>query len=219
VFAKLTGAVIVLLGIINPVQAKSPEAPQKARIEYSQSPNTLVISYTRHVGEIAHADRGPSLRIYGDGVAYVHYPLYMTKAGDYTFQLSKSEMLGLFDSLVGDGVIEFDSERARKKQRQSDRLQHQTSTVMHYVSDPPVALIEMNLVSYTRPGANTLQQTNLHKVVHWSGLQSDAEQYPQHMAIQKLAAAERRLRELMEQPGLVRLDTSPQRINIASGKD
>lgn len=201
------------------VQAKSPVHPSKAVFEYSRDPSSLIVSYVLHVGEIAEVDGGPSIRVYGDGFAYVHYPVYMTRSGDYGIELSESEMTDLLNSLLVDGIIEFDPDSARLITRETDRLRREQEGILHFVSDPSTTVMEINLVSYTPPGKPQLQQSNLGKTIRWSGLQSDARQYPDHVAIQKLASAERSLAALMERSDLVKLDAQALRISPLSGKD
>lgn len=201
------------------VQAKSPVHSSKAVFEYSRDPSSLIVSYELHVGEIAEVDGGPSIRVYGDGFAYVHYPVYMTRSGDYGIELSESEMTGLLDSLVVDGIIEFDPDSAKLVNRETDRLRREQEGILHFVSDPSTTVMEINLVSYTPAGKPHLQQSNLSKSVRWSGLQSDARQYPDHMAIQKLASAERTLGALMERSDLVRLDAQALQLSPLPGKD
>jgi len=217
--ARLVTIAFFVFGISNLAQAKDPTTPSKAIIEYSRSPDSLIISYTLILGEIAGTDRGPSLRVYGDGLAYVHYPVYMTRAGDYGFQLSKDEMVKLIDSLAADGVVDFDTTGVKETVRETDTLRRENDGVMHYVSDPSTSVIELNLLSYTPPGVTGLQQIKLNKTVRWSGLQSDARTYPGHVAIQKLASAEQNLRAFMERPDLVKLEPQADSASTVPGRD
>jgi len=217
--ARLIAIAFLVLGISNLAQAKNPTTPSKAVVEYSHSPDSLIISYALILGEIAGSDRGPSLRIYGDGLAYVHYPVYMARAGDYGFHLSNNEMVSLLDSLADDGVIEFDTTKAKEATQLTDALRRETEGIMHHVSDPSTTVIEIHLLSYTPPGANTLKKTDLGKIVRWSGLLADARQYPDHAAIQNLASAERMLQTLMERPNLVSLEPQTLMTSPVPAKD
>jgi len=217
--ARLTMVTALVLGISVMVQAKGPEQPSKANIEYSRDPSSLIVSYDLYVGEIAEVDGGPSIRVYGNGFAYVHYPIYMARSGDYGIELSESEMVDLLNSMTANGVIEFDPNTAKLITGETDALRREQDGTLHFVSDPSTTVIEINLVSYTPPGLNRLQQENLSKKIHWSGLQSDAQLYPDHTAIQNLASAERGLRELMERSDLVKLDTRSLPLSAAPGTD
>lgn len=219
VLTKLTALAIAVFGLSGVVLAKEIVEPPAAIIEFSHNPGSLIVGYTLHIGEIAGVDRGPTLRIYGDGLAYVYYPVYMTRAGEYGYQLSESEMAELLGSLVVDGVIEFDSAEARLTVLETELLRRESEGTMHYVSDPSISVIEMNLVSYTPKGASSLQKANVNKTIRWSGLQSDARQYPKHAVIQNLAAAERRLLTFMERPDLIRVDSRSRQAPPMPGKD
>ena len=219
VVARLAALVIVVFGISGFALAKEILEPPAAIFEFSHAPGSLIVSYALHIGEIAGVDRGPTLHIYGDGLAHVYYPAYMTRAGDYGIQLSEDEMVSLLESLVADGVIEFDSAGARVTARETDALRREREGTMHYVSDPSTSVIEMNLLSYTPLGASSLQKTNVNKTIRWSGLQSDARLYPNHAVIQNLAVAERRLRAFMDRPDLVRVDPQTRHASPTPGKD
>src|SRR5204863_3070113 len=80
VTTALSAAALALLG------ARTAPATD-ARIAHSTDPATVVVSYTVTLGEIASADGGPSVRIYGDGRVEAHYPAYMKGAGHHGARL------------------------------------------------------------------------------------------------------------------------------------
>ena len=80
--------------------------------EYAEEPNSLVIQMSRDVG-ILDEDPTPLLRVYGDGLVRIHFPVYMTRAGDYTLQLDPSELQDLVGSFVDGGLMDFSPEAPR----------------------------------------------------------------------------------------------------------
>ncbi len=217
--ARLAALAIFFMGSFGNASAKETLASPGATVEYSNSPDALIVSYTLHLGELAESDRGPSMQIYGDGLANIHYPAYMARAGSYSIRLSGDEMNKLIHALVADGLLKFDSAKARATARDIGTLRRESQGVMHYVSDASTSVIELHLVRYASPGTPSLQAANVDKTIRWSGLQSDARIYPDHVAIQKLATAERRLRTLMERPDLVKVDSRNRAASSTPGKD
>ena len=217
--AYLAAIVFLVPGLSGSAQSRGPAQAAKTTIEYSRDADDLIISYTLSIGEIAESDRGPRLQIFGDGFAYVHYPVYMTKAGEYGIQLSDNEMLTLLESLVADGVVEFDTAGTRETLNEIDTYRRENEGVLHYVSDPSVTVIEVNLVSYSPTHSPGLQQADVSKTLRWSGLEADAMQYPDYLPIQNLASAERGLRAFMERTDLVKLDVQVPLVAPVPGSD
>jgi hypothetical protein len=201
---RIVALIFVISGFSGVLWAKEFIVSSGAAIDYSRNPLALIVSYELHVGELAGPDSGPVLRIFGDGLAHIHYPPYMSKAGDYAIQLADDELAELLGSLVSDGVLEFDANRVQGKLREIETEQRETNGVVYHVSDASTSVLELHLLSYRAPGAVTVQTANLNKIIRWKGLQSDARTYPAEPAIQNLATAEKRLRSLMERQDLVR---------------
>jgi hypothetical protein len=92
-------------------------------------------------------------------------------------------------------VLDFDADAARQSKRgaalarrQAEAQQGRPASVT-VVSDASSSTIEIQL-------------DRVQKKIAWHGLRDDAREYPGVAAIQRLAAAERELRALMERPEL-----------------
>ena len=205
--AGLAILTVTAIGISGFALAKEITISSGAKIEYSHASDALIVSYALHVGELAESDPGPTVLIFGDGLAHVFYPAYMTRAGDYEIQLSDDEMTELLDTLIAGGFLEFDASEIRARLHEVDAQQRENDGVLRYVSDPSTSVFEMNLIAYALPGASGVQAVNVNKSIHWSGLQSAALQYPSESPIQNLANVEQTLRRLMERPDLITVDS------------
>ena len=102
---------IVLVAIVG---ASLPAAGQQAsdlsarRFVYPASPDAVVVTFSERFDALEDADLGPTLLVFGDGRAEIHYPAYMARAGDWQVQLSNGELRTLVQGLVDRGVAEFD---------------------------------------------------------------------------------------------------------------
>jgi hypothetical protein len=169
---------------------------------YVEDPETVVLRYTILHGEIAASAGAPSLVIYGDGRARVHYPAYMKRSGDRDVQLSRDEVSELLNRLDAAGVVDVDPRALRAEVRaaaqeaqvgvtRADGIQEIGS--VEYVADAPVIVLEMNVVRGQGAAAKALR-----KVIRWQNLQGDARRFKNIAVIQGLAEAENRLTAIME---------------------
>jgi hypothetical protein len=204
------GVLAALLAASTPAFA-APLAGASPTIEHSRSADVVVVTYREVLSEIADADRGPLLQIYGDGRMVAHYPHYMKRAGDYEQRLTGAELDQLLQSLAGKGVLDFDATAARAATRASMAAARQRAlaanapvTVFEAV-DASTTVIEVAVDRYrsATPGAREVQ--NLSKRVQWTGLSADAQHHPDVAALRDLAAAENELRALRERPGFRRV--------------
>jgi len=161
-----------------------------ARIAHSADPAAVVVSYTVAIGEIASADAGPSLRIYGDGRVEARYPAYMTRAGTHSSRLSPAELDALLGSLADAGILDFDADAVKRGKRDAVAARRASAlagapTTIEIVADADTTTIEIHL-------------DQAQKKIAWQGLRHDARSFPGVAALQGLAAAERRLEDVME---------------------
>ncbi len=181
-------------------------ASGQADFGYARDRRVPVVSFTEILGEIGDPDRGPSLKIYGDGYVVVHYPRYMKRAGDYALQLGPLEMENLVRSLVDKNILEFDAAAVRQRKREAETFaQGGIQTPLFTILDASTTLIEVRLDRYRPAGYNTQEVRDVHKRITWYSLRSDAERHPQIEAIQNLAAAERELLALMQRQDLEKI--------------
>jgi hypothetical protein len=177
-----------------------------AIVEYARDPGTVVIQFTEKLGEIALPEGGPSLRVYGDGRALVHYPRYMKRAGDYRVQLSQEEMARLMRLLVDRKVLEFDPKAARRARQNAAAARRAAGEPAFYVSDASTTTLEVRLDRYKPPGLGRPVARDVHKKISWYGLQPDVKQYPEIETIRNLHAAQRELRAILKRPDLVKVE-------------
>lgn len=124
-----------------------------------------------------------SVTVYEDGVALVHYPEYMDKAGDYTVQLSPPEVKQLRLALEHPLVQGFNP-AAVKAQKKT--LDEQTGELFA-VSDDSWANFEIKR-------GNTKQR------IRWANLPIEARRYPEIGVFKRLAELQADLLQLDQHP-------------------
>jgi hypothetical protein len=198
-----------LLGVAGVALAQTPPAAPaeaQASFAYSRDPAKLVLSFDEVLGAIEDPDPGASLRVYGDGRVVVHYPDYMTRAGDYSFQLGRDEMEGLLRSLIDKEVVEFDEAATRRGVREAAAARRTDAGEFFAAFDAAATEIRLRLDRYTPPAGRGPERLGVEKRISWRGLRAQARHYPDVAAIQKLAAARRELVALMEREDLVKIE-------------
>jgi hypothetical protein len=164
--ALLTGLALLM--------QQAATAPAMAQtVSYSRDPNTVVASYRVDIGELADDDRGPAVRIYGDGQVRVHVPRYQKNSGDFTAQLSQAEMDNLMAALVANGVLDFDPAAVKQAKRAASQNRGGGgATVLSETSDPSVTTIELRVRPKTTSSgggsAATGSGKEISKTVRWS---------------------------------------------------
>jgi hypothetical protein len=172
--------------------------------KYSETAAEPVIEYNLVHHMLAEPDPEPLLRIYGNGRVHVHYPAYMTKAGNYELQLSQSELRTLLRALATDGIIDFDSEATRYQRQQLDAQQRAATGTMFYISDSSDTVIDIRLNEYQK-GPGTERVLNLEKRFIWPDLEQDARRFPQLREIMNANNAAQRLNTLLHRDDLVKI--------------
>ena len=124
-----------------------------------------------------------SVTVYEDGVALVHYPEYMRMAGDYTVELSPSEVQRIRLLREHPRVQGFNPGQAKSQKQDIDAQ----SNALFEISDDSWSNFEL----YS-PGAK--------KSIRWANLSVDAKRYPEIGVFRKLAEIEAELRQLDQHP-------------------
>ena len=124
-----------------------------------------------------------SVTVYDDGLALVHYPEYMDKAGDYTVELSPSEVQKLRLLLEHPLVQGFNPGQSKAKKKDID----DQSQELFAISDDSWSNFEVHT-----PGAR--------KSIRWANLSVDAGRYPEICVFRKLAEVEAELLQLDQHP-------------------
>ena len=199
VFLLLHGA----SGIAAEEKGKPTERTYPA-FKYSETAAEPVIEYNLVHHMLAKPDPVPLLRIYGNGRVHVHYPAYMTRAGNYELQLSQSELRILLRALATDGIIDFDPAATRYQRQQLNAQQRAATGTLFYVSDSSDTVIGIRLNEYQkRPG--TARILNLEKRFIWPDLKQDARRFPQLREITNANKAAQRLDTLLHRADLVKI--------------
>ena len=153
---------------------------------------------------LAEPDPEPLLRIYGNGRVHVHYPAYMTRAGNYELQLSQPELRTLLRALATDGIIDFDRAATGHQRQQLAAQQRAASGSLIYISDSSDTVIDIRLNEYQK-GPGTARVLNLKKRFTWSDLKQDARRFPQLREITNANNAAQRLETLLHRNDLVKI--------------
>ena len=124
-----------------------------------------------------------SVSVYEDGVALVHYPEYMQKAGDFTVELSPSEVQQIRLLLEHPLVQGFNPGQARSQKRDIDAQ----SNELFEISDDSWSNFEFDT-------------SGVKKSIRWANLPIDAERYPEIGVFRKLAEIEAELLQLDQHP-------------------
>jgi len=125
-----------------------------------------------------------SVTVYADGVALVHYPQYMTSAGDYTVDLSSSEVQQLRLLLEHPLVQGFTPGQAMAQKKNID----QQSNELFEVSDDSWSNFEIHT------------SDDAIKSIRWANVSVDAKRYPEIGVFRKLAEIEADLLQLDQHP-------------------
>ena len=127
-----------------------------------------------------------SVTVYEDGVALVHYPHYMEKAGDYQVELTPSEVQQIRLLLEHPLVQEFNPGQAKAQKKDID----DQSQELFAISDNSWSNFEVHT-----PGNE--------KSIRWANVAVDAERYPEIGVFRKLADIEAQLLQLDQHPTAV----------------
>lgn len=124
-----------------------------------------------------------SVTVYEDGIALVHYPEHMTRAGDYVVELSPAEVQRLRLLTEHPLVQGFSPGQARVQKKDIDAQ----SPELFAISDDSHSNFEIHT-----PGAS--------KSIRWANLSIDADRYPEIGVFRKLAEIEAELLQLDQHP-------------------
>ena len=198
-FFLLPGASSIAVG-----ENGKPTEKTYPAFKYSETATQPVIEYNLVHHMLAEPDPEPLLRIYGNGQVRVHYPAYMTRAGNYELQLSQSELRTLLRALATDGIIDSDPAATRYQRQQLDAQQHAATGTMFYISDSSDTVIDIRLNEYQK-GPGAARVLNLEKRFIWPDLKQDARRFPQLREITNANNAAQRLDTLLHRDDLVKI--------------
>jgi hypothetical protein len=184
---------LVPLALASVAFSTPPSAPP---VTYDPNPNALVVGLREVLGEVADADPGPTIEVFGDGRVAVHRPHYMIGAGDWTDRLAPRELRQLIRDLVDDGFLTLDHASAQATLARARATRHAAArsggATVFEASDPSTMTIQLH--------ANGRRQT-----IVWRGLHADAYAHPDVADVQVVQRAHARVRTLFARPGLQRV--------------
>lgn len=150
-------------------------------IGVAQADNTqLVFEYERIISAIEDPDNSVRVRLYSDGYLTVHRPVFMRPSGDFSYQLSDTEMIQVLSRLKALNLDQFDPVGV-SLMVQDERLEREyQSENIRYISDPEA----IRLATYqTEPGLLRNHQFS------YTGLKRDAILYPDIRQLVELDSA------------------------------
>ena len=134
-----------------------------------------VIFYQQNIQMLSTMKDNATLSIYGNGRVFVHYPVYMKKAGDYEMQLNGTELENLLRTLSRNGVMGFDENKVRGKVETEQKALRAKGRFLS-ISDTVETSIDIRLVEY-RKNASSVIQKNFYKQFKWDNIEHDAKYY------------------------------------------
>jgi len=172
------------------------------RFSSDKKASNPVIYYQQNIQMLSGIDDRLSVSIFGDGRVFVHYPVYMKKAGDYEMKLNEDELASMLRSLSSDGIMDFDETKVkknRKKYQQSMRSKGQ----LYAVSDAVVTTIDVRLDEYQK-NKSARKVKNFRKQVKLKNIEHDAKRFKFDPDITKANNAVLNLKTLMKDARLLK---------------
>ena len=169
---------------------------------YPQDPDTRIISYSETPEMLANPDLIPRIQVFGDGRVWVHYPEYMTKAGDYEAWLNPGEMHKLLLALSG--VFDFDPKAVKQSRKLIKEARELQTGIVYYRSEDTLEELEVQLDAFQANPVADKRAINLN--LSWKNIASDAADYPGVVELQNLKGARNSIRALLERNDLLRID-------------
>lgn len=165
-------------------------------------PGVPVISYSETPELLGNPDRTPRVQVFGDGLVWVHYPVYMKKAGDYQMQLSRDQLLGLLREV--EPLIDFDKQAVSQARHMAGQARIARSGMLFYRSDSLLEEIELNLASYQ--ASQGAPARAIEQKYSWTDIRIEAQDFPEISELQDLDRARRSIRALLDSQNLEQFD-------------
>ena len=153
---------------------------------------TVMLEYERRM--IQGPDPGPKLVLFEDGFVWVHFPVFMKRAGAYGLQLTDEETNTLRLDLERWGVAHFNAE----------------ATSVELAREPKASTLIVPGAAWTvlRLYGNGSDAPSVHEI-RWQGVRWSALAYPDHGALNGLAKAQERLEALLHDARLEPAEDQP----------
>lgn len=200
----LLSTVLLLPSAVAAQTPRTVTAPSGAVLVHSRNPNTVILSLVEEPGELRSSDPGPSVRVFGDGRVLIHYPAYMTNAGDFELRLTDAEAQQLLAGVAASGLPDLNVEKLRKTRRAVQAQRRSSGGTVQETSDATVSVFLVELDSYQPAGARKAT-TRVRHSVRWPALEFDAEHYPELIELKDLNQLRIELNALRDRPDRRRL--------------
>ncbi len=162
----------------------APAMAEAGSFRIADDPGAIVLEYGHIDRRLAEQDPLPLVRIYGDGVVWVHYPVDTARAGDYELKLDRKELRRLIREIQLSGLLEFDRARTLKQrsamQRGNGGLSGDTDTRLR--------------IRLERYKGHEL----FDKSIVWTDVEADARAFPRLRPVQALSRLEKKLRAMID---------------------
>ena len=161
-----------------------------------------VIYYQQNIQMLADIKDRISMSIFSDGRVFVHYPVYMKKAGDYEMQLDEPELLTLIQSLSGNGVLDFDEKKVKEKV-QAVKNARRAKGELFVISDAVETVVDIRLDEYQKNKTSKIIK-KFHKQFRWKNIEQDAVHYKNIAEIASAYRSVKHLQTMMQDKRLVK---------------
>jgi len=197
-------ATAVIFTFALPVLAQSVAVDDQKVFHYATNPEVVILSYSETPGMLASPDTLPRIQVFGDGRVWIHYPVYMKKAGDYGLYLNPGEVTALLNSVSG--AFGFDARAVRDSRDNIKLAREMQDDEAFYRSDGTLEEITVNLTGYQiSPGASIVA---VEQAMAWTDIALDAHDYPELQELQNLNRARDGMRALLARDDLTPVDMS-----------
>ena len=167
-------------------------------VSISIAQNSPVIEYHRYSIKLAQRDDTPQLRVYPSGLVEAYFPAWSSRAGRYEMNLPANELGGILSSLRAGGLLMMNSERVRADRDNAERVRRQRGGELYYSSDVTVTRLRIRL-----DGEPEVE-------LELDNVQPEASRLPQAAILNRVAAFERQLWKLRDDPRMRRFaDPNP----------
>ncbi len=167
--------------------------------------SAMIVYYTETLGGTREAMESASLTLFNDGYALIFRPAYMKHAGIYETNLEASTLDHLWQILMDNKILGFDSIHIHNKIQEAKQQQATLFSTIDNISDAPTTLVEIYPNRYQPSGMLAQGDWNAKITISWRGLKWTAEQFPTIEEIQYLHAVQQQLAALMQRSDLKKI--------------
>ncbi len=166
-------------------------------IYFAAIDNQPIITLTREHGMVRDLADRPLVSIYADGRVLIERPAYMLQPGKFEQRLDPVALNALIASLDQSDVLTANTQDLAADFARAATARSAASGVRIVTADATTTHIHVRFASFARAGESPRELVN---TLSFAELQTQAQQYPSLKSLAALAAAEKRLMALFDQP-------------------